>query len=154
MKLQAQTSTISRATVWITLFVGAAAATAYQHSPEPKVVGHTGDCYTGNGTNAITISLPSNATNHLKAIHIRRKGCEQWSQNLGIVLPGKSIHILNLDDGEMEIFWREEPHTFGVRPDPTDTPPTHDEWTKASTTNTNEHNVHLMADAHRRIIVS
>jgi hypothetical protein len=154
MKIQTQKSTISRLPIWITLFVGAAAATAYQHGPGPDVVRHTGQCYTGNGTNAITITLPSDATHHLNAVHIRRKGCDQWSQNLGIVLPGKSIHILNVDDGEMEVFWREAPHTLGDRPESTDTPPTPDEWETVITTDEGGDSVTLSAEAHRRIVVS
>lgn len=146
----------TRLSIWSALFVGMAIAIGCQHSPKPKPepVGYTGPCHTGHGGNAITIALPAHSNNHLDAVYIRRKGCQQWSQNLGVVLPGKSIHILNLDDGEMEVFWREKPHTFGVRPPLKERPPTHDEWTTAATSGTGKRTVSLSTESHRRIVVS
>lgn len=143
-----------RLNIWAALFVGLVAATGCQHSPEPEPVGYMSPCYTGDGGNAITIALPAQSNNHLEAIYIRRKGCQQWSKNLGVVLPGKSIHILNLDDGEMEVFWREQPHTFGVRPPLKEMPPTQDEWTTATKSGSGKRTVNLNAESHRRIVIS
>ncbi len=144
----------NRLSIWSALFLGMVTAIACQHSPEPEPVRYLSPCHTGDGGNAITIALPAHSSNHLEAVYIRRKGCQQWSQNLGVVLPGKSIHILNLDDGEMEVFWREQPHTFGVRPPLKELPPTQDEWTTAATSGTGKRTVSLNAESHRRIVVS
>jgi len=153
MKILMKQSILTRSTAWMAILVGAAIATGCQHGPEPKVVGYLSSCYAGDGGNALTIALPPESDHDLEAIYIRRKGCDQWSQNLGVVLPGKSIHILNLDDGEIEVFWREKPHAFGVRPLLEETPPTHSEWSTA-TTSAGGSTITLEADTHRRIVVS
>ena len=149
-----KTSKFIRSGIWPAIFVGLIAATGCQHSPEPEAVGYFSPCYTGAGGNAITIALPAHSNNHLEAVYIRRKGCQQWSQNLGIVLPGKSIHILNLDDGEMEVFWRERPHTFGVKPPFKEQPPTQDEWSTAAMGESGKRTVRLSDESHRRIVIS
>ena len=153
MKTLATTSRTARTTLWMAILMGAAIATGCQHGPEPKAVGHAGPCYTGDGQNALTIALPAESKYDLEGVYIRRKGCDHWSQNLGVLLPGKSLHILNLDDGEIEVYWREKPHAFGIRPLLKETPPTEVEWSTATATNDGTR-INLKAEIHRRIVVS
>ncbi len=142
---------IPGATVGFAMLIAATAiAIGCQHGPEPKLANDTSPCFTGDGGNALTIALPTDAGKHIDGIYIRRKGCQQWSQNLGVVLPGKSIHIFKLDNGEMEIFWRTKPHTFGLQPQLTESPPTRDEWSTANGKKT----MTLTGETHRRIVVS
>ncbi len=143
-------NTKSKSIVLLALLAATAIATGAQHEPQSVTVGNVKPCFSNDGNNALTIALTPDANQHIDGIYIRRKGSQQWSQNLGVVLPGKSIHIFNLNDGEIEIFWREKSHTFGVQPALSVAPPTHDEW---KTTNAKQ-TISLDTETHRRIVVS
>lgn len=144
------TKHFTKVAIWTALIASAAIAADRQNGPEPEGVGDPITCQTGYGVNALTIALPDDAKHHIEAVYIRRKGCQEWSKNLGVVLPGKSIHILNLDDGELEVFWRTEPYTLGVRPPHKESPPTHQEWM----TNEDKKSLTLSGESHRRIVVT
>lgn len=140
---------ITNVSIFSALIAAAAIAGARQGDVQAQTTTAPTICTTGGGENALTIALTSAAPNHITGVYIRRKGCDQWSKNLGVVLPGKSIHLFNLDDGDFDVFWREHVHTYGASPALVDNPPTTREWNKTQLKRT----VSLRGETHRRIVL-
>ncbi len=106
-------------------------------------------CNPGFGHCALTIALTSESPNYIESLYIRRTGCNEWSKNFGFVVPGMSIHIFNLHDGDFEVFWRSYPHSNSIRPKVRENPPTADDWNSVRT----KRRITLNEETHRRIVV-
>ncbi len=135
--------------ILVALIVAASIVGAWQGRVQAQSMDDVNRCNPGYGHSALTIALTSAAANYIEGVYIRRTGCNEWSKNFGVLMPGRSIHLFNLHDGEFEVFWREHPHRYGLRPKLRENPPTADEW---DTVRTKRH-IALNEEAHRRIVV-
>ncbi len=132
----------------VALIVTASIAGAWQGGVQALSADDVIRCTTGYGHNALTIALMPEAANHIEGVYIRRTGCNEWSKNFGVVMPGESIRFYNLHDGEFEVLWREHRYTDGMRPELRENPPTMDEWNTVRT----KRRIALNEEAHRRIV--
>ena len=124
---------------------------ASQAGSKAEAAHYDGPCEIRAGQNALTISLPATAGYQVEGVFIRRRGCEGWSKNVGTITPGKSLHLMNVEDVEMEVFWRTTPHRYGKIPVPSAITPTEAEWNNAITTGAFAETVTLKDGHHSRI---